>query len=62
MSKGTWRDRDQWASASVIPPLLMIGSGVLIWPIGIFNIVVGAYLIWIIGKAQKEQVNAINRS
>lgn len=52
-----WKDRDRWANASVIPPLLMIGAGVLIWPVGIFGIAVGAYLIWIIGKAQKEQVD-----
>lgn len=54
----TWKDRDKWASASVIPPLIMIAAGVIAWPVGVLHIAVGAYFIWVIGRAQKEQSNA----
>lgn len=54
-----WKDRDKWASASVVPPLIMIAIGVYLWPVGISALVVGVYLIAIIGKAQKEQAKAI---
>lgn len=54
MKDTNWRDRDRWASASVIPPLGMIVIGVCLWPVGIPALLVGAYLITIIGKAQLE--------
>lgn len=49
-----WRDRQRWAQASVIPPVLMILTGTMLWPIGAPSIVVGVYLILVIQKARRE--------